>query len=579
MDNIRFALLCALGVLGFFLYQAWQADYGTPPSTPTQVQTAAPATSVNDAGDVPSIDSAPDARQKQDQAASESQSAVNPSAAASKDVFSHGTIVRVVTDKLDVKIDTRGGDLRLVQLRDVAVSGDRPDTMLKLVNDNLPNFYIVQSGLSGQSAPNHSTRFEAKQASYRLQPGQEVLRVPLTWHDDAGHEVTKVFTFHRGSYRIGLEHRVKNESGQPWTISQYVRFWRTPYKVTGGIPFSQAFLGVGWYEAVPGEDGSYHYETRAHGDLSENTLSVTQQGGWLAMVQHYFIGAAVPPSNTKVRYYAKPKAVPGSGGQGFAAGFITARKTIAAGQQADLKTTLFIGPKLEDKLVTIAPGLDLTVNYGWFTVIAKPIFWVLEKLYSLVGNWGVSIILLTVLIKLIFYKLSEKQYRAMARMRKFAPRMQQLKEKYGDDKQQLQSKMMELYKKEGFNPLAGCWPMLVQMPVFIALYWVLRGTVELRLVPFLWIPDLSAPDPYYILPIVFGAAMFLQQRLQTSVTMDPMQQRMMQIMPLGMAVFFAFFPAGLVLYYCVNTLLSITQQWYIYRKLDAEGLGHSAPSK
>jgi len=200
-------------------------------------------------------------------------------------------------------------------------------------------------------------------------------------------------------------------------------------------------------------------------------------------------------------------------------------------------------------------------------------------LHSLVGNWGVAIILLTFLIKLCFYKLSETQYRAMARMRKFAPRMQQLKEQYGDDRQQLQSKMMELYKKEGFNPLAGCWPMLVQMPVFISLYWVLRESVELRHAPFmLWIQDLSAPDPLYILPVVFGVTMFLQQRLTANVTMDPMQQRIMQIMPVGLAVFFAFFPAGLVLYWCTNNLLSIAQQWYIYRKLDAEGLGHKAAS-
>src|SRR5699024_319616 len=411
-------------------------------------------------------------------------------------------------------------------------------------------FFIVQSGLAGKSAPTHNTLYQTQQDSYQMQPGQDVLRVPLSWHDDAGHKVTKVFTFHRDSYRIGLEYSVSNTSQGDWSISQYVRFWRTPHQLASSIPFSSRFLGVGWYQAVDGDKGSYHYETRGPDDLGGNKLSLTQQGGWIAMVQHYFIGAAVPPADAKVRYYAEPKPVPGSAGnQGFDAGFISASRTIAAGQKADLKTTLFIGPKLDDRLAAVAPGLDLTVNYGWFTIVAKPIFWVLEQLHTLVGNWGIAIILLTVLIKLLFYKLSEKQYRAMARMRKFAPRMQQLKEKYGDDKQALQSKMMELYKKEGFNPLAGCWPMLIQMPVFIALYWVLRGTVELRLVPFLWLPDLSAPDPFYILPVIYGAGMFLQQRLQTSVTMDPMQQKMMQIMPLRMAVFFAFFPSGLVLCY------------------------------
>lgn len=578
MDNIRFALLCALGVLGFFLYQAWQADYPTAPTTPSQVQTANMGAQANATGDVPEAvaTTAQATTAGKDAAAKQG---VSAQIGADTQALAEGQIIHVATDKFKVAIDTRGGDVRSVQLREVAVSGDKPESTLDLINDTLPNFFIVQSGLSGQGAPTHNTTYTAQQDSYRLAPGQDVLRVPLTWHDDAGHKVTKIFTFHRGSYRIDLEHKVSNESAEPWTVSQYVRFWRTPHQLANSIPFSSRFLGVGWYQAVPGETSNYHYETRDPEDLQSDALSVTQQGGWIAMVQHYFIGAVVPPADAKVRYYAQPKAVPGSGGEGFDAGFISAHHTVAPGQTTDLKTTLFIGPKLDDQLAAVAPGLDLTVNYGWFTIVAKPIFWVLEKLHTLVGNWGVAIILLTVLIKALFYKLSEKQYRAMARMRKFAPRMQQLKEKYGDDKQQLQAKMMDLYKKEGFNPLAGCWPMLVQMPVFIALYWVLRGTVELRLVPFLWIPDLSAPDPFYILPIIFGAGMFLQQRLQTSITMDPMQQRMMQIMPLGMAVFFAFFPAGLVLYYCVNTLLSITQQWYIYRKLDAEGLGHSAPAK
>lgn len=581
MENIRFALLCALGVLGFLLFQAWQADYATAPATATQqVQTSAEAGNVAAMGDdVPGLPSAPEATDEGAPSDADADVAATPGGGDKAQALSSAATVHVVTDKFDVTIDTRGGDLRRIALRDVPASVENRDQPLKLINDSLPNFFIVQSGLSGEAAPNHSTLFKAEQSTYRMAPGEDVLRVPLTWANGSGHQVTKTFVFHRGSYRIGLERHVSNETDAPWTVSQYVRYWRTPREMIGSIPFSTPFIGVGWYEAVPGESGNYRYETRAGEELASKPLSTTQQGGWMAMVQHYFIGAVVPPEDVKVRYYANPKDLQGAGRNAFAAGFISAQKTIGAGQQAELHSTLFIGPKLQDQLAATAPGLELTVNYGWFTVLAKPIFWVLEKLHMVVGNWGVAIILLTVLIKLIFYKLSEKQYRAMARMRKFAPRMQQLKEQYGDDRQKMQSKMMEMYKKEGFNPLAGCWPMLVQMPVFIALYWVLRGVVELRLVPFLWIPDLTAPDPYYILPVVFGAAMFLQQRLQTNVTMDPMQQKMMQIMPLGMAVFFAFFPAGLVLYYCVNTLLSIAQQWYIYRKLDAEGLGHSAPAK
>jgi YidC/Oxa1 family membrane protein insertase len=315
-------------------------------------------------------------------------------------------------------------------------------------------------------------------------------------------------------------------------------------------------------------------------DIAEQSLNAEQLGGWMAMTQHYFLGAIIPPQDAPASYFARPKNVPGTRLPGYAVGYVGARNRVAAGERAVLETDLFLGPKLRDQLAAVAPGLPLTVDYGLLTVIAQPLFWVLDKLHAVVGNWGWAIILLTVMIKLAFYKLSETQFRAMARMRKFAPRIQQLKEQYGDDRQKLQSKMMDLYKKEGFNPLGGCWPLLVQMPVFIALYWVLRESVELRHADFmLWITDLSSPDPLYLLPVAFGITMFVQQKLSSSsMTMDPMQQRLMQVMPVGLSVFFAFFPAGLVLYWFVNNLLSIAQQWYIYRKLDHEGLGHKSAS-
>lgn len=587
MENIRFALLCAAGVLCFFIYQAWQTDYAPTGNEQVERSAEAPAADYHD-DDVPSLSSAPEGGEQpasggtpDDASASQGDASGGDLRAgpgeSDKPVISQGKRVHVVTDKLDVVIDTRGGDLRKVELRGVPVSSDKPDTNLRLINDTAPNFFIAQSGLVGDSAqaPDHRTRFDSERDRYELGSDADQIEVPLTWRNDSGHQVTKVYTFYRDSYRIGLRQHVSNQGNSPWTLSQYVRYWRSPYEITGDVPFAQAFFGVGWYQAG-NEEGKYHYETEDHDDLAENPLELTQTGGWAAMIQHYFIGAVIPPADAKARFFARPKSVPGAQ-DGFATGFIGAKKQVAPGASADFESTLFIGPKLQDQLDAVAPGLGLSVDYGWLTVLAKPIFWVLEHLHALVGNWGVAIILLTFLIKLLFYKLSETQYRAMARMRKFAPRMQQLKEQYGDDKQKLQSKMMELYKKEGFNPLAGCWPMLVQMPVFISLYWVLRESVELRHAPFmLWIQDLSAPDPYYILPVVFGVTMFVQQRLTATVTMDPMQKRMMQIMPVGLAVFFAFFPAGLVLYWCTNNLLSIGQQWYIYRKLDAEGLGHKA---
>lgn len=573
MDNIRFGLLCAVGVICFFLYQAWQTDYA-PTQADAMADSAEQSTGENYTDrddDVPSLDSAPAGA---DEATNRPQTQQRKTAQN----VPQGDQIRVVTDKLDVIIDTRGGDLRRVALRGVPVSSEKPDTNLRLLNDSPPNFFIAQSGLvaDGAKAPDHNSSYQSAQNEYKLAEGEERVEVPLTWTNEAGHEVTKVYTFERGSYRIGLRHEIANNADTPWRLSQYVRFWRTPYEISNEIPFAQAFFGVGWYENAQGD--GYRYETRGAGELAEQPLALTQEGGWIAMIQHYFIGVAIPPPDSRARFFAQPKDVADASG-GFTSGFIGAQQSIAANSTAQLETSLFVGPKLQDQLEDVAPGLGLTVDYGWLTVLAKPLFWVLERLHSLVGNWGVAIILLTFLIKLCFYKLSETQYRAMARMRKFAPRMQQLKEQYGDDRQKLQSKMMELYKKEGFNPLAGCWPMLVQMPVFISLYWVLSESVELRHAPFmLWIQDLSAPDPYYILPVLFGVTMFLQQKLTANVTMDPMQQRIMQIMPVGLAVFFAFFPAGLVLYWCTNNLLSIAQQWYIYRKLDAEGLGHKAAS-
>ncbi|MDA3920349.1 MAG: membrane protein insertase YidC [Salinisphaera sp.] len=581
MDNLRFGLLVGVAVICFFLYQAWQTDYAPTHDQRTASHSAQQLSSGSSGStphsDVPDIASSGSSPGNSDQAVGTTPDenvvpGKNPSPVAD------GKSIHVVTDKFDAIIDTHGGDLRQVALRGVPLSRKQPKTNLRLINDTLPDFFIEQSGLvaDGSDAPNHTTQYQASQTTYRMAKGQNTLAVPLTWNDGHGHKVTKVYTFYRNSYKIGLDHKVTNDASAPWSLSQYIRFWRAPHANAGDVPFSHAFFGVGWYQAKP--DNDFAYKTRGRDDLASDPLTLNQSGGWIAMIQHYFIGAAIPPANAKVHYFARPKAIQGATG-GYATGFVSARQKVAAGAEADFKTTLFIGPKYQDQLAAIAPGLGLTVDYGWFTVLAKPIFKVLDFLHSIVGNWGVAIILLTVLIKAIFYKLSEIQYRGMARMRKFQPRMAKLKEQYGDDKAELQKRMMELYKKEGFNPLAGCWPMLVQMPVFISLYWVLRESVELRHAPFmLWIHDLSAPDPYYILPVVFGVTMFLQQRLNANVTMDPMQQRIMQIMPVGMAVFFAFFPAGLVLYWCTNNLLSIGQQWWIYRKLDAEGL-HRSPAK
>lgn len=584
MDNLRFGLLCAAGVICFFLWQAWQADYPAKPEATPAAQTRTTNNEPAAAGDdVPDLSSAPEspAQAGKKQAQNEGTGpAMTP--AGEQTVLPSGKRIHVVTDKLDVSIDTRGGDLRRVELRGVPASDARPDADLRLLNDRPPNFFIAQSGLIGSGdMPDHRDRFTADQNEYRLREDQDSLEVPLHWQDDSGHRVTKIYTFHRGSYRVGLRHEIDNSSSSTLTVSQYLRFWRTPHSQGGEAPFARSFTGVAWYQQK-GDSNDYRFEKIDFDDLADKPLSAEQTGGWLTMMQHYFLAAVIPPGDARVSYFAKPKDIPGATANGYAAGYVSAKQEIAAGGSGSISAQLFLGPKLQDQLAaTGTPGLELTIDYGLLTVLAEPIFWVLAKLHAVVGNWGLAIILLTVLIKLAFYKLSETQYRAMARMRKFGPRIQQIKEQYGDDKEKLQAKMMDLYKKEGFNPLGGCWPMLVQMPVFISLYWVLRESAELRHAPFfLWINDLSSPDPYYILPVLFGISMFIQQRLSSSsMAMDPMQQRMMQVMPVALSVFFAFFPAGLVLYWLTNNLLSIAQQWYIYRKLDHEGLGNKAPAK
>lgn len=587
MDNVRFALISAVGVVLFFMWQAWQTDYPTtPPAATAQVQTqqSAPSSDAHasdalDSDDVPDISSAPQAAE----AGAQEDKSTQPSVAAAADQGSDvdtGQRIHVITDKLDLYIDTRGGDIREARLIGVPSSDAHPDQNLQLLNDKAPNFFIVQSGLIGQgSVPDHRDLFKSARTVYQLGKDQDSIDVPLTWQS-GDHLVTKTYTFYRDSYRIGLRHTVVNHSDKTWKISPYLRFWRLPYEGVDKAKFSRSFMGVAWYQQKAGEK-EYRFEKISAKDLGEDPLKAEQTGGWISLMQQYFLAAVIPPAGQKVSYFAKDKSVANSSQQGFTAGYVGQTQDIAPGNTGETSAELYIGPKLKNRLEAAAPGLDLTIDYGFLAVIAKPIFWFMNELHSIFGNWGVAIILLTVSIKLVFYKLSETQYRAMARMRKFGPRIKQIKEQYGDDKEQLQAKMMGLYKKEGFNPLGGCWPMLVQMPVFLSLYWVLLASVELRHAPFiLWIHDLSSPDPYYILPALFGITMYAQQKLSSqTMTLDPMQAKMMQFMPVGMAVFFAFFPSGLVLYWFTNNLLSIAQQWYIYRKLDHEGLGRKASAK
>jgi YidC/Oxa1 family membrane protein insertase len=390
----------------------------------------------------------------------------------------------------------------------------------------------------------------------------------LTWQSADGVKVTKTFIFKRGRYDIDVRHQLFNGSAQTWSGSRYDQLQRSVTEDQGKSSFtnpsSYSFRGVAFYSPQD------KFEKTAFDELAEEPVNKAFNGGWLAMIEHYFFAAWIPPGDEQATYSTQVIS-PGSGGlPRYIARDVSPLQSAIPGGQVEFNSRLYLGPKLQDHLSAVAPGLELTVNYGIFTVFSKPLFWLLSKIHQLVGNWGWSIVLLTVLVKAVFFKLTETQYKSMARMRKLQPRIEQLKERYGDDRQRMSQAMMELYKTEKANPLSGCLPMLVQIPVFIALYWVLLESVELRQAPFiLWITNLSVRDPYFVLPLFNAAFMIATQRLTPMAGMDPLQAKMMSLMPVVFAVMFAFFPAGLVLYWATNAGLSLAQQVYITRKIAA----------
>ena len=547
MDNQRLFLFIALCFVGLLLWQAWQRDYGLQPvAQAPQEQVVPPSDTAAPADDLPAAPvSAP------------GQPAASP--APDRALLPSGTRVRVVTDVLDVEIDTIGGDVRRAELLAYPVAPDKPEQPVRLLSDVPAELFVAQSGLlsSQTEAPSHRAQFTAEATEYRLQPNADEVRVPLRWTGSQGLQVTKTYVFHRNSYAIDVIYELENTAASPWTGHLYRQLQRVErpdqasrfiYTYTGAVVYSPEIK----------------YEKVSFDDMREEPLNRDLTGGWAAMIQHYFLAAWVPEPDKTYRYYSN--VVDGSR---YVIGMMGPDITLPADGKATIESRLVVGPKLQDHLAEIAPGLELTVDYGMLTVIAQPLFWLLSLIYKIVGNWGWAIVLLTVLIKLAFYKLSETSYRSMANMRKLQPRLQALKERYGDDRQRLNQAMMELYKKEKINPLGGCLPILVQIPVFIALYWVLLESVEMRQAEFiLWLNDLSAPDPYYVLPLIMGVSMLLQQKLNPS-PLDPIQQRIMMILPIVFTVFFAFFPAGLVLYWVVNNILSIAQQWVITRRIEA----------
>jgi len=540
----RILLFVALAFVLLMLWQAWQHDYGPHPATQVAQKHTATAPSAGSSAAVPSATpSAPTA------------SAAKPSVPVAADTLDAGQMIDVYTDLMHYRISTRGGDVREVALLKYPEKAGQPKNPVRLLHDTPPKLFVAQSGLRATAGPqpDHRALFVATQRQYHLATGAKSLAVTLTWQDASGLKVEKIYTFHRGSYVADLTVKVMNSGDTSWHGYFYTQLQRTPPPKKSHLE-EHTYVGGAIYS--PKEK----YEKVTFEEMKKLDLDRTITGGWAAMVQHYFTAAWIPPGKQQEHFYSMV-----ANGDRYVLGMYSDTLTVPAGAEHTFTSRLFAGPKLQDRLANIAPGLELTTDYGILTFIAKPIFWLLKELHAILGNWGWAIIMLTVLIKLAFFKLSATSYKSMANMRKMQPRMKALKERYGDDRQKLNEAMMKMYKEEKINPLGGCLPVVVQIPVFLALYWVLLDSVELRQAPFMfWITNLSAHDPYYILPVFMGVTMIIQQRLNPS-PMDPIQAKVMMILPVIFTAFFAFFPAGLVLYWIVNNSLSIAQQWYITR--------------
>jgi YidC/Oxa1 family membrane protein insertase len=555
MDNQRLFLFVALSFVVLLLWQSWMEDYGPASQVETAVVENAQSPATATALPAGSADTADIPGAPADMATMER-------ALPDTDVLKKGQFIDVTTDLFHIKIDTTGGDLRQADLLDYKATTEPDSPPFRLLNDSLPNLFVIQSGLRASvgTEPTHHVVYTAEQDSYRMADDADELQVSMIWRSPEGVEVVKRYIFHRGSYAVGLQHEVRNNSTDEWQGRQYRQLQRTQVAETGQSSFIYTYMGGVIYS--PEEK----YEKIKFEDMLDEKLDRSITDGWAAMLQHYFLGALIPASAETDRYYTNTLS-----SARYVIGMISPNREVAPGSSELYETTIFIGPKLQDEMKQVAPGLELTVDYGLLTVLAQPLFWLLKTLHGMLGNWGWAIVCVTILIKLAFYKLSETSYKSMANMRKLAPRMKTLKERYGDDRQKMNQAMMEMYKKEKINPLGGCLPIVVQIPVFIALYWVLLESVELRHAPFiLWITDMSSPDPYYILPLLMGATMLIQQRLNPA-PMDPIQAKVMMMLPIVFTVFFAFFPSGLVLYWVVNNTLSIAQQWMITRRIERGG--------
>ena len=544
MDSQRNLLLIALLFVTFLIWQAWETD-NNPPATTQAIQQA--TNTINS-------------------------DAANQGVPAS----GQGKLITVKTDVLSLTINTRGGDVEQTHLLAYpdTLGSDKPFQLL----ETSPEFvYQAQSGLTGKNGPDNPANgprplYATTQDSFELADGQNELTVPLTYTAADGVIYTKTFVLKRSDYALNVSYSVNNAGAQPLELTLFGQLKQSidlpKHRDTGSNNFA-----LHTYRGAAFSSSDDKYKKYSFSDMDEN-LNITTNGGWVAMLQQYFATAWIPTTAGANTFYTSNL------GNGQAAiGFKSAPVTVGAGSQQSIGATLWVGPEIQDKMAAVAPHLDLTVDYGWLWFISQPLFKLLKFLHGFIGNWGFSIIAITFIVRGIMYPLTKAQYTSMAKMRMLQPKLQAMRERIGDDKQRMSQEMMALYKTEKVNPLGGCFPLLIQMPIFLALYYMLMGSVELRHAPFaLWIHDLSAQDPYYILPILMGVTMFFIQKMSPTTVTDPMQQKIMTYMPVIFTVFFLWFPSGLVLYYIVSNLVTIIQQQLIYRGLEKKGL-HSREKK
>ncbi|EEO11176.1 TPA: membrane protein insertase YidC [Vibrio cholerae] len=538
MDSQRNILLIALALVSFLLFQQWQVAKNPAPQATQQAQStgAAPAPSFSD-----ELDPTP-----------------------AQNVAAKAKTITVSTDVLTLSIDTLGGDVVSAKLNQYSEELNSPESFVLLQNTQGHQF-IAQSGLVGPQGidvtSNNRPAYQVSADSFTLAEGQDELRIPMTYQAN-GIDYTKTFILKRGSYAVDVVFDVANNSGSEATLGMYAHL-RQNLLDSGGN------LAMPTYRGGAYSTSDVRYKKYSFDDMKDRNLSAPNDVtvNWVAMIQHYFASAWIPRDEPQAQLYSR--VINNLGDMGIR----TPNKTIANGDKAEFEATLWVGPKLQDQMAATAPNLDLVVDYGWLWFIAKPLHWLLSVIQTFVGNWGVAIICLTFIVRGAMYPLTKAQYTSMAKMRMLQPKLQAMRERIGDDRQRMSQEMMELYKKEKVNPLGGCLPILLQMPIFIALYWALMESVELRHSPFFgWIHDLSAQDPYYILPLQMGASMFVIQKMSPTTITDPMQQKIMTFMPVMFTFFFLWFPSGLVLYWLVSNIVTLIQQTLIYKALEKKGL-------